>query len=309
MRGKMTCFIIGPTATGKTEAALALARIVGGEVISADSMQIYRHMDIGTAKPPAGARREIPHHMIDIADPDADFSVAEYQSLATAAIESARQRGMVPIVAGGTGLYVNSLLYPDAYAFGEGPVDFAYRRELTETAERMGGQHMHEALARICPEAARGVHPNNVRRVIRLLERARAGEQGGAGGRVDRTPLKNAITFILSMERGRLYETIDRRVDGMLEQGLIGEVGRLLSMGYGRELNSMRGLGYRETASYLSGETSYGQAVSDIKKNTRNFAKRQLTWFNGQCGGKWIYVDECPPQDIIIQTILSEGVV
>jgi len=271
--------ITGPTATGKTSAGIEAALQLNGEIVSADSMMVYRGMDIGTAKPTAAEMRGIPHHLIDVVDPDEDFSVACYQELAEKHIREISLRGKLPILVGGTGLYVRAVL--DHYNFVVG-ADQALRRELQDAARARGVAWLHEQLAKVDPVSAARLHPNNVRRVIRALEvYYKTGQPLSSFQDRDlRTDSKYcALVFGLTCDRSEIYRRIEKRVDEMLAAGLVEEVRRLMSRGYGRDLTSMKGLGYKEIAAYLAGEISLDEAVKILKRNTRRFAKRQLTWF------------------------------
>jgi len=281
--------IAGPTATGKTALAVELAIKVGGEVVSADSMQIYRKMDIGTAKPTMEERRGIPHHMIDIVDPDEEFSVAQFKSAADSCIREIIGRGKVPIVAGGTGLYINSLVYN--ISFSDTTSDWDYREELSELALKQGPQVLHKMLEEIDPESARTIHPNNVKRVIRALEVYKTtGKPISAHKEVSREipPPYDYKIFGLELSRDTLYSRIEERVDKMMEMGLYEEVEGLLKSGYSPDLVSLQGIGYKEIIAAIRGDYSLNTAIEEIKKGTRHLAKRQITWFKKTEGLKWI---------------------
>lgn len=291
-RGRLPLVVIcGPTATGKTETGILVARELGGEVVSADSMMVYRGMDIGTAKPTREERQGVPHHLIDIVDPDAAFSVALYQELAEKRIADIHARGRLPLLVGGTGLYIRAVV--DRYRFVAAP-DPALRRRLAEEARAAGPDALHARLAAVDPVAAARIHPHNVRRVIRALEvYYRTGEPISRFQDLDGyTAAKYRLwMFGLTMEREQLYRRIEERVDRMIEAGLVEEVRRLLERGYSRGLTSMQALGYKEIAAYLQGEVTLEEAVRLIKRNTRRFAKRQLTWFRRDPRIKWLDVD------------------
>jgi len=295
-------FITGPTATGKTAAAIDLALEIGGEVISADSMQVYRGMDIGTAKPAAAERHDIPHHMIDIADPDESFSVADFQKLALAAIDAVRGRGRVPIVAGGTGFYVNSLLYRDSYSFREAKADSEYRESLYRRAQTEGPESVHRLLQSLDPLSAERIHPRNVKRVIRALEYIRqTGEPFPRGqSPAERRAVPGAKVFILTLARDIMYDRIDIRIEKMIAAGLVDEVKGLLDAGYAETLTSMQGLGYKEAAAHIMGRATFDEFKETLRMNTRRFAKRQLTWFRGQCRGEWIDAEGLSARDFIL---------
>ena len=285
-------YITGPTACGKTQAAVELAKLTDGEVISADSAQIYKYMDIGTAKPTAEETQGIRHHLIDVLEPDQPYSAALFQKMAGGAVRDIQSRGKTPIVAGGSGFYLNALLYNTEF-IANGP-DKDTQEMYIQIAEQYGNIYLHSLLKAKDPESAAVIHPNNVRRVIRALM---FGDETGIkmsahNSRESKRPApENARLFILNMERPMLYERINRRVDRMFEQGLIGEVQNLLNMGYNEDLTSMRALGYKETIDYIKNRCTLDEAKDMIKLGTRHFAKRQLTWFRHKCCGVWI--DAC----------------
>jgi len=279
----------GPTATGKTELAVELAHMVDGEVVTADSAQGYRYMDIGTAKPTLEERRGIPHHMIDVVYPDEEFSVAQYKAMAEDAIRDILSRGKVPIVAGGTGLYISALVYN--IRFSDTISDWGFRERMKALAEQYGPEYLHERLKEIDPESARRIHPNNVKRVIRALEvfetTGRTITEHQAESR-KKPPEFDYLLFGLIMDRQMLYERIEKRTDLMMEKGLADEVAGLLKMGYSRDLVSMQALGYKEIAAAISGECTMEEAVERTKLGTRRLAKRQITWFKSMEGLKWL---------------------
>lgn len=282
--------ILGPTATGKTEVGIQVARLLGGEVISADSMQVYQYMDIGTAKPTIKERAGIPHHLIDVVTPDQNFSAAMFQDYARHHINSIIARGKVPIMVGGTGLYIRAVI--DPYSFNSAGIDQDYRIHMQEGARKYGRDWLHRQLAAVDPQAAKRLHPNDVKRVIRALEVYKLTGQALAhtpGGR--RESPYNLIIFGLSRPRDQLYSIIEHRVDQMIGQGLVNEVSQLLQLGYGRQLKSMQSLGYKEVAAHLAGELNMGEAITLIKRNTRRFAKRQLTWFRHEHRVNWIELE------------------
>ncbi|MBQ3425997.1 MAG: tRNA (adenosine(37)-N6)-dimethylallyltransferase MiaA [Clostridia bacterium] len=272
--------VVGPTASGKTRLAIDIARAVDGEIVSADSMQIYKYMDIGTAKPTAAEREECPHHLIDFIEPDADFSVADYTELAHRTIADIASRGKNAILCGGTGLYINSVV--DDITFGEGGTDYDLRNELKELAEKHGGEYMIELLSAFDPISAARLHPNNIRRVIRAIEFYKTtGVPISEHQEITRRTESRyePIMFCIDYPRHTLYERINRRVDIMFESGLLDEVKRLCDMGYTAALNSMKGIGYKELISYFNGEYTLDAAKDAIKQGSRRYAKRQLTWF------------------------------
>lgn len=272
--------VCGATGTGKTRLAIDIARRFLGEVVSADSMQIYRYMDIGTAKPTAEERARCPHHLIDFVEPDAEFSVADYAPLAHEKIAEIASRGRLPILCGGTGLYINSVV--NDISFGEQEADPRLRRELNEIAEREGGERLIEMLSEFDPVSAERLHPNNRRRVVRAIEFYR---KTGVPISEHQERTKRAesrydpIMFEISYPREVLYERIDRRVDLMLGDGLLSEVETLRARGFTSDMNSMKGIGYKELFEYLDGKCALTEAVENIKRGSRRYAKRQLTWF------------------------------
>ncbi|HWI40558.1 MAG TPA: tRNA (adenosine(37)-N6)-dimethylallyltransferase MiaA [Verrucomicrobiae bacterium] len=279
--------IQGPTASGKTELAIRLAERFRGEVVNADSMQVYRGLDIGTAKPTAEQRGRVPHHLLDIFDPDVLTSAAMFVEAADAAIADIAGRGRVPFVTGGTGLYIRALLGGLVEApSGAGEL----RGELEELAERLGSEGLHAELARVDPEAAERLHPNDRFRVIRALESHRLTGRPLSEMRREHAFSEERYTALkigLRVERGELYRRIDQRVLRMMRDGLEEEVRGLLLGGWGPELKSMRSIGYREMCSFLAGEISREEAVEAIARETRRYAKRQMTWFNKDSAIDW----------------------
>lgn len=271
--------ICGPTGIGKTKAAIAAAETFGGEIISADSMQVYRFMDIGTAKPTAEERARAPHHLIDVVDPDDDFDAARFSRKARGIAVAIDRRGAVPVVAGGTGLYIKAMLYG---LFRAEPPDPLTRQRLRQEAAAAGPEALHRRLAAIDAQAAGRIHPHDTFRIIRALETAAAtGEPITEHHRrhgFRESPFK-VMKIGLDMDRQALYDRIDRRVDVMLAAGLLDEVRGLLSRGYGGDLKSMQSLGYRHMVDFTSGRLTWEEAVRTLKRDTRRFAKRQLTWF------------------------------
>ena len=280
--------IAGPTASGKTDLAIKLAHEINGEIISADSMQIYRGMDIGTAKPTMEERQGIPHYLIDIVDPDEEYSVAHFQRDAKNCIKEILNRGKVPIVAGGTGLYINSLVYN--INFSETTADWEYRKQLEEIARDKGPEELHRFLQKVDPVSAEKIHPNNIKRVIRALEvfktTGKPISQHQLESRTEKPEYEFKI-FGLEMDRKILYERINKRVDKMMEMGLYEEVEGLLEK-YSPDLVSLQGIGYKEIISAIKGEYSLEEAVEKIKLNTRHLAKRQITWFKKTENLRWI---------------------
>lgn len=283
-----TLLIAGPTAVGKSTFALHVAREFDGEIISCDSMQIYRGMDIGTAKPTKEELAICPHHLIDIADPAERFSAAKYAKLARKAIKDVAGRGKLPIVCGGTGLYLDGILYEMAY--GAGPCDDNIRKILEERAEKEGPLPLHDELKNLDPAAAEDIHPNNVKRIIRALERLKLGEDGLRPFSSERMPYPDIEPLLIGLERPReeLYERINERVDIMMDAGLLKEVEALRSEGSSSENIAMQAIGYKELLAYLDGEMSLSDAVDKIKTGSRHYAKRQFTWFRRYDRMKWL---------------------
>lgn len=285
--------IAGPTASGKTALSVALAKRIGGEIISADSMQVYRHMDIGSAKVTKEEAEGIPHHLIDILEPWEEFNVVVFKGLAKRAMEEIRERGHIPIVAGGTGFYIQALL--NDIDFTENDGDSAFRRELEALAETRGAEYLHTRLREVDPVSAGAIHPNNVKRVIRALEfYEKTGQRisdHNASERKKTSPY-NFSCYVLTMDRSRLYGRIDRRVELMMQAGLTAEVEKLRQMGCTRDMVSMQGLGYKEILDALAGICTMEEAVYKVKRDTRHFAKRQLTWFKREPYVTWVNQDD-----------------
>lgn len=272
--------VAGPTASGKTGLAIHIAKKIDGEIVNADSMQIYKYMDIGTAKPTNEEMAQAVHHLIDFVEPDAEFSVADYTDLAHEKIADIYSRGKIAVVCGGTGLYINSLI--DDVTFGEMDTDYALREELREIAEKHGANVLLDMLAEFDEESAKKIHPNNLKRLIRAIEFYK----------VTGVPISkhqqmtkqvesryNPLMMIIDHDREVLYDRINQRVDIMLKEGLVDEVKSLMEKGYKRDMNSMKGIGYKEVMDYLEGNASYEEMVEILKQSTRHYAKRQLTWF------------------------------
>lgn len=272
----MVIVIAGPTASGKSSLALEVAQRLNGEIISADSMQIYREMDIGTAKIAPSDRMNIPHHMLDIVDPKDEFSVAEYAKLAENKINEIETRNKTAIICGGTGLYIESLLYPFDYGGTEKNEDF--RNQLYEEVNRYGNRFLHDKLKILSPESAEAIHENNVKRIIRAIEIATFGQTVSKKNE-DRVPKRKFLYFVLQLNREVLYHRIHERVDEMIEQGLQTEVENLISKDVNFSMQSMQGIGYKEWKTYFSGLQSLREVIATVKTNTRHYAKRQETWF------------------------------
>ncbi len=299
--------LAGPTAAGKTSLSIRLAKAVGGEIISADSMQVYRHMDIGSAKVTAEEMDGVPHHLIDVLEPTEDFNVVIFQELAKKALGEICSRGHIPIVVGGTGFYIQALLYD--IDFKENPEEGCIRQELEALAREKGNGYLHRLLEQVDPESARAIHGNNVKRVIRALEYFRqTGEKISVHNEEERRKPSpyDFLYYVVRMERSALYARIDRRVDQMLAQGLVEEVRRLKAMGCHRGMVSMQGLGYKEILDYLDGRCTLEEAVYILKRDTRHFAKRQITWSKRERDVRWLDRDKIWDEKELVEHILRE---
>lgn len=289
MNEKNMVILTGPTAVGKSALSIALAKALDTGIISADSMQVYKHMDIGSAKITPEEMQGVPHALIDVYEPDEPFHVVQFQHDAKAAMEQLWIKGKLPLVVGGTGFYIQALLYD--VDFSEEDADQKLRQKYEQLAQTQGAEALHAQLAQVDPQAAGQIHANNIKRVIRALEfYEKTGtpiSTHNAAERAKQSPYGFAY-FVLTDHREHLYERIDARVDAMMEQGLLDEVKKLRDMGYTRDLVSMQGLGYKELLAYLDGECSLDEAVYIIKRDTRHFAKRQLTWFRRERDVIWV---------------------
>lgn len=286
---KPLVILTGPTAVGKTALSIKLASEIGGEIISADSMQVYRQMDIGSAKIKPEEMGGIPHHLIDILEPEEEFNVCLFEKLALEAMEQIYERGHIPVVVGGTGFYIQALLYQ--IDFTEEETDTAFRDKLWQLGEEKGNHYLHELLRKVDPESAEEIHENNRKRVIRALEfYENCGKPISTHNKEQRqkTSAYNSCYFVLTDDRKKLYERIESRVDQMLSKGLGDEVRTLKERGCNASMVSMQGLGYKEILEYLDGRCSLLEAVEKIKKETRHFAKRQLTWFRRERDVIWL---------------------
>lgn len=300
---KPLVILTGPTAVGKTRLSLSLAKAIGGEVVSADSMQVYRHMDIGTAKLRKEAMEGVPHHLIDCLSPDEPFSVAQFQQMAGQAMEGIYRRGHIPILVGGTGFYIQSVLYDVSF---EGEEDDGYREDLERQAANGGAAELYERLRELDPAAAEAIHPNNVKRVIRALTYYhfhQAPISAHNETQRKRRSAYNSAYFVLTRERGELYERINERVEEMFAEGLPEEVGRLVELGYDKATVAMQGLGYKQLLSYLRGEVTLEEAKEQIKQETRHFAKRQLTWFRREREAIWFDRSERSEAEILTEML------
>ena len=295
--------VSGPTASGKTALAVELALAHSGEVVSADSMQIYRRMDIGTAKPTREEMRGVPHHMLDVADPEEDFSVARYVELAARCVNDILARGKLPIVAGGTGLYIDSLL--SGRTFARFDPDSPLRRELEEELARRGGAALLEELARVDPDTAARLHPNDGKRIVRALEVYRStGTTLTEHNAMTRSlpPRYDPLTLTLAFQRREdMWDRIDRRVDRMMADGLAEEVRALLDSGVPDRCTAMQAIGYKEMAAALRGDGDTARAAEEIKLRSRQYAKRQLTWFRRNPDARWLLWDREPDLSAALQ--------
>ncbi len=281
--------LTGPTASGKTALSVELAKRIGGEIISADSMQVYRHMDVGSAKVTVEEMDGVPHHLTDVLDPQDSFNVFVFQEMAKEAMKKIYANGHIPIVAGGTGFYIQALLYDIDFTENDG--DMEYRHKLETMASEQGPEVLHAMLKEVDPPSAEAIHANNVKRVIRALEfYEKTGQRISDHNEEERQKESpyNFAYYVLNMDRAKLYSRIDQRVDKMLQDGLEEEVKNLKAMGCTREMVSMQGLGYKEILDYLNGELSLDEAVYILKRDTRHFAKRQLTWFKREKEVTWV---------------------
>lgn len=279
--------IIGPTASGKTALSIQLAKSINGEIINGDAMQVYKRLDIGTAKITKEEMEGVPHHLIDIKEPTESFSVAEYQQLVRDKIDEIRSRGKIPIIVGGTGLYVQSVLYD--FQFTEQPIDEEARKKYYDDLATFGPEEMHRRLAMIDPKSAEAIHPNNTRRVIRALEMAEVANTSRSDEKYQRgeKPLYNHLIIGIDMDRNKLYERINQRVDMMMANGLEEEARSLYEEGI-RDTQSVKAIGYKELFSYFDGYISKEEAIEQIKQNSRRYAKRQLTYFRNKMDIEWI---------------------
>lgn len=303
MENNKVYIISGPTAVGKSAVAIQLAKKLDGEIVNCDSVQLYKHMDIGSAKPSDAEINEVPHHLFSIVNPDYNMTVATYQKLALAVIDNILERGKTPIVVGGTGLYLNAILYDMDFA-GK-PEDSERRKELEAMAEKMGPEYMHAYLSGLNPETAERIHPNNIRKIVRAIESYELGEGIKP---LSSCPLNTKYDFeffALTMDREWLYNRINRRVIELIKAGLIDEVKTLLDMGYSLENSSMKSIGYKEIVAYLEGELEQAEAIKLVMRNTRRYAKRQLTWLKRYDNVKWIEIHKNETIGSIIDRMLE----
>ena len=286
---KPLIILTGPTAVGKTDLSIALAKAVNGAIISADSMQVYRHMDIGSAKIKPEEQQGVPHYLIDALEPREEFHVVRFQEMAQAAMAEIYAQGKLPIITGGTGFYIQALLY--GIDFTEEEQDTEYRKSLEQLAHEKGAAYLHELLLKVDEKSAQDIHENNIKRVIRALEYHHlTGQKISEHNEAERQKESpyDFCYFVLNDERALLYQRIEQRVDQMLQEGLVEEVKSLKAMGCTRDMVSMQGLGYKEILDCLDGRISLDEAVYLIKRDTRHFAKRQLTWFRRERDVIWL---------------------
>lgn len=305
---KPLVILTGPTAVGKTKASIGLAKAIGGEIISADSMQVYKQMDIGSAKIKPSEMDGIPHYLVDILEPDEEFHVVLFQQMAKQAIQKIYEKGKIPILVGGTGFYIQAVLYD--IDFSENEKDTSYREELEKLAQTKGAEYLHDLLREVDEKSAQDIHANNVKRVIRALEYFhQTGEKISEHNEEQRKKVSpyNFSYFVLNDERAHLYERINLRVDQMINEGLVREVQSLKEKGYTRDMVSMQGLGYKEMLDYLDNKCSLEDAVEIIKRDTRHFAKRQITWFKRESDITWIDKKEYDyNEERILKAMLQE---
>ena len=299
--------LAGPTAVGKTEISIKLAQKLNGEIISADSMQIYKSMDVGSAKISKEEMEGVTHHVIDIIEPSEEFSVAEFKERAESAIENITKRNKLPMLVGGTGFYINSLIYN--YNFAATNKDEEYRKYLTKLSDTKGNEYVHSLLRDIDLESYNKLYPNDLKRVIRALEVHKVSGKAMSGFAAQQDVMDipyNVHYFVLNMDRQKLYNQINTRVDIMMKNNLIDEVIKLKEMGYTSDMQSMKGIGYKEILYYLNNEISLNEAVEMIKQGSRNYAKRQLTWFRKDPRINWINKDDFNSDDEIVEHIISK---
>lgn len=298
---KRVIAVIGPTAVGKTKVSIDLAQKLDTEIISGDSMLVYQQLNIGTAKPDMAERHGVTHHLVDCLKPTEQFSVADFQQLAAQHIAVINQRGKIPVLAGGTGLYVRALL--EDYQFNSTPGSEKFRLNLENMANLYGNAYLHDKLAVVDPETAARLHPNDRRRIIRALEVSELGGESISQEKKLQGLVYEAAVIGLTMDRAALYRNINLRVDHMIASGLVEEVEGLLKRGISPECQAMQGIGYKEMVSYLQGHIVLAQAIENIKQATRNFAKRQLTWYRKMPYIQWFAVDECTDYANLMESI------
>jgi len=299
--------LTGPTSVGKTSLSISLAKRVNSEILSADSMQVYKHMDIGTAKIKPEEMDGVAHYLIDELEPDEEFNVVKFSQLSKHYMEQIYAKNKIPILVGGTGFYIQAVLYD--IDFTENDADTSYREYLQQLAKEHGNAYLYNMLLAQDPDSAKAIHPNNVKRVIRALEyhKLTGGEQISKHNELQRQKSSpyNFCYFVLNRNRADLYDNINKRVDKMMDDGLLNEVKALKAAGYSRELVSMQGLGYKELLAYLDGECSLEEAIEIIKRDTRHFAKRQITWFKREKDVIWLDKDKFSSEEELLESILD----
>lgn len=305
---KPLIILTGPTAVGKTKASISLAKAIGGEIISADSMQVYKEMDIGSAKIRPEEMDGVPHYLVDVLEPDEEFHVVRFQQMAKEAMAKIYANGHIPIIVGGTGFYIQALLYDIDFTENDG--DMSFREEMEHYAAEHGAEALHEKLREIDPASADMIHANNVKRVIRALEfyhqTGKKISEHNEEERQKESPYA-FVYFVLNDERKNLYDRINLRVDLMVKEGLLDEVKALKAKGYTKDMVSMQGLGYKEVLDYLDGEISFEEAIYRIKRDTRHFAKRQITWFKRERDVTWVNKQEFAyDEEAILQEMLMQ---
>jgi tRNA dimethylallyltransferase len=297
--------LVGPTAVGKTMFSLEVAKRFNCEIVSCDSMQLYKYMDIGSAKPTESERSQVPHHLVDMIDPREPFSVAKYQSLARDAVSDIAERGRTPLLTGGTGLYLYSVIYDMDFS-APPAVDSEYRASLYRKAEEEGPEALYRDLEKADPEAASRIHPNNVKRVVRALEAVHQGSGiRDMSNAFTPYPAYDPVLICLDRNRDELYKRIDERAEAIFNAGLGDEVKSLMEMGLTDDDISMKGIGYKEVINYLNGEYDLDEAVRLVKRNSRHYAKRQLTWFRRTPGMKWFNISDYQSEQECLEDIIK----
>ncbi len=305
-KNRIIIIIAGPTAVGKTRYAIETAKVLEGEIISADSMQIYKYMDIGSAKPTKEELSQVTHYLVDQIDPEEEFSVAEYQALAKNCIKKVFETGKTPVITGGTGLYINSLIYD--MDFSVMPKQNDFRLQLEKESEIYGVEHIHNRLRSLDREAADRIHPNNLKKVIRAIEVIETTGKGIRRFEESFVPTKDYSCILIGLTRQReeLYHRIDSRVDQIIDAGLVEEVKALQAKGLSEKNMSMKGIGYKEVLAYLNGEYNLAEAIRLIKRNTRHYAKRQLTWLRRYPDIIWIDLSEFKTETEALSAVLEK---
>lgn len=303
---KPLIILTGPTAVGKSSLSISLAKAVNGEIISADSMQVYKYMDIGTDKITKDKMGDVPHYLIDEVEPDEDFSVVKFQQYAKKYIKSIHDENKIPILVGGTGFYIQAVLYD--IDFRENDSNLTYRNELEQLARSKGSDYLHVMLKELDPDGGLAIHPNNTKRIIRALEYINmTGEPISAHNEEQRKKVSpyDYKYFVLNKDRKKLYERINQRVDYMIDNGLVEEVSKLISMGYTKDMVSMQGLGYKEIIDYLEGNCTLEEAIEILKRDTRHYAKRQLTWFKREKDVIWVDKEDFSDDSELLEYLLG----